>query len=173
MMLTRILLALLLFTSVAVADDDVQAIAPRGSSCIPNGVRWLEIQQLDTAQDAVQTTVVLFGNGATKITRSRGAGEAFERGRCLREEEMKKVETLLKGAPWQSSPITRKVACKTTSTRSTVIKVFDKAVFTERECAPDALDAKSRANLAKLKRMLPTGALPKNCAENPLAKGCV
>jgi len=46
-------------------------------------------------------------------------------------------------------------------------------VFTERACAPDALDAKSRANLAKLRRMLPSAALPKNCKDNPLAKGCV
>ena len=169
----RILMVLVLFTAAAVADDQVQNIAPRGSSCRPNGVPWLEVQELDSAPGALQTTVVLYGNGATKITRKRDTAEDVDRGRCLREDERKTVEALLNKSPWKTMPITRKVACKSTSTKSTVIKVFDKLVFTERACATEALDAKSRANLAKLRRMLPSAAVRKDCEENPLAKGCV
>ena len=169
----RILLALLLFASVASADEQVQTIAPRRSSCAPNGVRWFEIQQLDTAPGALQTTVTLFGNGATTITRRRDAADGSERGRCFREDEMKRVETLLKKAPWTVTEINRKGNCKGSSTKSTVIKVFDKVVITEIVCPDDELDAKSRTNLAKLKSMLPSAALPKTCKDNPLAKGCV
>ena len=169
----RIVLVLALLCSVAAADVPVLAIKARRPTCAPNGVRWFEVQQLDTGPDALQTTVTLFGNGATQITRTRDLGDVVERGRCLREDEMKTAEALLKKAPWKTTPVKRKGNCKTASTKSTVIKVFDKVVATERECADDVLDAKSRANLAKLKAMLPSAALPAECKDNPLAKGCV
>lgn len=172
--MTRLALVLLLFTSVASADEPApQGIVARRTTCKPNGSVWFEIQQADTAKDAVQTSVKLFGNGAVTITRTRGTRSSSEPGQCLVPRQMQYVESMLKQAPWKTTPISRKGNCKTASTASAVIKVFDKPVFTEKACPDDELDAKSRANLARLRGMLPSAALPKDCDKNPLAKGCV
>lgn len=168
----RSVLALLLFTSVASADEPVQAIAPRRTSCKPNGSVWLEIAETDTAPKAMQTTTRLYGNGAVTVTRTRGASTTTENARCVSPAEMEDIEALLKKSSWKPVEIKRKVPCTSTATTATSIKAFDKPAVVERACNATGLDPMTARNLASVRVHLGT-TKRKDCEENPLAKGCL
>lgn len=168
----RILLCLVMLGGFAIAEEaPVNAIAPRSTSCKPNGAVWFELEYVDSTPKAARSAVKIYANGATTITHKREANETVRNARCIPAREMLYIEGLLKKAPWKVTRPKNTATCMATSTESTVVKVFGKTVFTEVVCSAAVLDAKSVKNLAELKTMIPANVRTE-CLENPLAKGC-
>ena len=168
----RLLLPLLLVTSVAFADEPVQAIRAKKTTCRPNGAIWLELGETDSAPSAQQSVTRLYANGAVTITRTRDKRSTTENADCLSPAEMTDVEALLKKGSWKPVEIKYKQACKRTSTTAMSVKVFDHPAVVERQCNKTGLDPFAAQYLAKVRAHLPSAKLV-DCDTNPLAKGCL
>ena len=166
----RIVLVLVLLTSVAFAGGQRVAIAPKRTTCKPNGAVWLQVDVTDSRPKSLQSTTKLYGNGATTITRRRGKIVETTNERCVPPREMEYIQKLLKDSPWKATK--NPVKCEESSPQTTVVRVYGKKVFTDNGCSPDTLDEKSAQAWAELKAKLPRVEV-QGCQDNPLAKGCI
>jgi hypothetical protein len=169
----RITVLALLTVALSPAAAQPQA----GRACRPAGRVLFEIdQRVDRKAKLATSTTRLFENGAWKtVVFDREGTRARTMTGCLEPVDMGSIRARLHDATWRKVR-DDEATCQSDSPRFTVYRSRGRAVYTERACSRERLDAESQRALDLITfdlrpPELDGARVPRECM-NPLAPGC-